>query len=168
MMNKKCALLAVLVFLLPGCWEAAKEEDSIVYLRIINVLDKKYFDDAHIKPSKGVESINVPVADLKKVSANWDKSIPVVTYCANPQCLASHSAAEELTKDGFNASVYTGGTAEWYQLAQKDTAFQVEGPAKEEYLTLQVKKLSKPAQNVKEIDAQELQKMIKEATLHEE
>lgn len=158
--------------LLPACsWfggekaTETKEELKQPRVRVVNVLDKQYFDDAHIKGAADVASINVPwisLEDFNAVTSGWEKNIPVVTYCADYMCSASHDAAKALMDAGFEqVFVYSGGTAEWAQLHKKDPAYLLEGPAKEGYLSQENKKRGHAAENLKEISAEKLQEMIK-------
>ena len=147
-------------------WKANKPEMGEVKLRLVNVLDQEMFDDAHIKGTKNVESISVPFDRLESAVQNWDKTVPVVTYCANYFCTASGTAAKKLKELGFTQVwAYEGGTAEWYQLGKTDASYAVEGPAKLEYLQSVVKKPAHQDEQVQEISALELQKKIKEATI---
>jgi rhodanese-related sulfurtransferase len=138
-------------------------------LRLVNVLDKALFDDAHIKGSATVASVNVPFVDPAKFAAevkDWDKSVPVVTYCTNYFCTASGEAAEELMKLGFtNVFAYEAGMAEWVQLSKTDAEYAVEGPATNKVWGMVVPKPEKDHGKVHEISSQELQKMIKDVTL---
>lgn len=132
-------------------------------VKVINVLDKAMFDDAHIKGS-----INVDITKVKDEAANWDKNGTYVFYCSNYMCTASITAAEELSKMGFaNVMAFEGGMAEWYQLGKADATFAVEGPAQQEYLNQVVAKNEAavvPA-GVKIISAQDLKKLMSDAGL---
>ena len=85
---------------------------------LVNVLDKKYFDDAHIPGS-----ISIPVSndDFKH---NLEKQIPdksskVVVYCASFECQASPGAVEKMTSIGYtDVYDYEGGIKDW-----KDAGF---------------------------------------------
>jgi rhodanese-related sulfurtransferase len=94
---------------------------------IVNVLDKEYYDDCHIKGS-----INVPFEKLESYALDhWDKhNTEIVLHCTNYKCTASGAAWQMLTKLGFaKVFAYEGGTAEAKQLG-----LAVEGPCKEVYL----------------------------------
>lgn len=147
-------------------WKSFEEPKGETKLRLVNVLDKPLYDDAHIKGTKNVESICVPFMELEASVKNWDKTTPVVTYCANYQCTASGSAAKKLKELGFtDVWAYEGGTAEWYQLGKKDSSYAIVGPAKQGYLEGAIKKPTQHEEGVQEITAAELQKKIKEATI---
>ena len=168
-MNKYLlASTTVGILFLSGCsWfgSASKEEPK---LRIVSLLEKKYFDDAHIKAAPGVEIVNIEGDELATKSKDWDSKVPVVTYCSNYMCLASHEAAKKLKELGFkDVGVYTGGIAEWYQLAQQDPSYAFEGPAQEAYLKVVLAKPKSAPEDLKIVTAQELQKSIKEATLQD-
>ncbi len=88
---------------------------------MVNVLDKKYFDDCRI-----AGSVNVVWDDLEKYAQdNWDKdTTQIISYCANYKCLASGESAVMLKNLGFkNVWAYEGGTAEW-----KHLGYLIEGP----------------------------------------
>ena len=165
----KLALVFGLVAFLPACnWFASKPEQS-VKLRIVNVLDKEQFDDAHIKGSDTVASINVQMADLESAASAWDKTVPVVVYCSNYFCTASGEAAKKLTELGFtDVWAYEAGMAEWYQLHKVDKTGQeylIAGPAQQPYLEIVIPKPKKEHEDIRIISSQELQKMIKEANI---
>ncbi len=115
-------LLVSSLILLSGCWGEQKKSGLVV----INVLDKEFYDDCHIKGS-----INIPLEDVQKQIGTIDKNAEVVFYCSNYQCTGSEYAALKLRKEGFgNVSVYEGGMAEWYQ-----AGLPIEGPHKQAYLS---------------------------------
>lgn len=158
--------------LVAGCgWGSKTEETKAVEgasttqaaVKVINVLDKAMFDDAHIQGS-----VNVDLAKLKEEAANWNKNDTYVFYCSNYMCTASVAAAEELSKMGFaNVIAFEGGMAEWYQLSKTDATFAVEGAAQQEYLTQVVAKNEAaviPA-GVKIVSAQDLKKLMTDAGL---
>lgn len=161
-MYKKLSLFTVLA-LLAGCGSEKKEcavapQNSVV---LVNVLDEKLFNDRHI-----AGSINVSLQDLEKASAAWDKNATVVLYCSNYMCTASSQGAKELMKLGFNdVRVYEGGTAEWHQLNKNDDSYALVGPGSEAYLNIVLEKPLASSTEVKEISAEELKKILKEATI---
>lgn len=122
-----CLSLAVL---LAGCLGSKKEETAgqkqETTVRLINVLDEKFFNDAHI-----AGSLNISLENLEKETATWSKDTPIVVYCANYQCSASDSGVRKLMALGFtNVKAYEAGTAGWMQ-----AGLPVDGDAKEAYLT---------------------------------
>ncbi len=124
------SLLAVVTFF-SGCWK--KSEDMAIAssadndtIKLVNVLDQKYFEDAHIPGS-----LNISLDDLEKESADWNKDATVVVYCANYNCSASAAAARKFKEYGFNnVKAYEAGMADWAK-----AGLPVEGPAQEAYLT---------------------------------
>lgn len=162
------------LLLLVGCdWFGSSKESAQgpVKLRIISILEKKYFDDAHIVGGPGVEIINSEKEDISDLAKNWDKNVFVVTYCSNYYCTASDEAAKKLKSMGFtNVKVYKGGIAEWYQMSKNDSSYKIEGPASGEakklFLDVVVANPGHAEEGVSIITAPELQKVIKEATLH--
>jgi rhodanese-related sulfurtransferase len=100
---------------------------------LINVLDAKEFQDAHIKGS-----INVPFSKINTfLNTIENKEIPLIFYCSNYYCTASDAAAKIAVKKNFKTVfVYKGGMAEWYQASKENNIFEYEGPAKEEYLQI--------------------------------
>jgi rhodanese-related sulfurtransferase len=121
---KLFALVILLGF--AGCVGQEKKKGIVV----INVLDKEYFDDCHIKGS-----MHVPYEEVVAyVQRNVDKEqATVVVYCSNYMCTASGAAAEELKALGFDVFAYEAGIAEWYQMG-----LPVEGSCKKPYLLKKV------------------------------
>ncbi len=128
--------------------EVAKESNVI----LVNVLDKEYFDDCHIKGS-----INVPFAQLEEASLSWNKESTIVVYCANYACTTSAVAAKKLIDLGFkNVAAYEAGMAEWFQFK---LAF--EGQATNEYLSAKNDKIATEHEvNIPVIDTADLQKLL--------
>lgn len=94
---------------------------------LVNVLDKQYFDDCHIKGA-----INVTMEELETYAhKNWDKeTTEVVVHCANYMCTASAESARMLQNLGFKkVYAYEGGTAEW-----KQHGYPIAGPSTASYL----------------------------------
>lgn len=147
-----CAVLATLA----GCdWFSSKAPEA-PRLRVVNVLSKDMYNDAHIKGSEHIDFTQV-----KDAAKTWNKADTIVFYCSNFQCTASGSAATQLKEMGFgNVFAYEGGTAEWKQLG-----FEIEGPAQGEYLTMVVEKPATHAEGVMIITAPELKAKMEEAGL---
>jgi rhodanese-related sulfurtransferase len=125
---------------------------------LINVLDKEFFDDCHIKAVGTARSINVPLEQLESYAhANISKKTPVVVYCANYKCLASSEGAKMLQELGFtDVWAYEGGTAEW-----KNLGYPTNGPGKQPYLDDLEKAGDLPAsEGVRIISAQELKEKM--------
>lgn len=118
----KIRSVTTLAFMLIGClafasceWGKSREEQrKDMQLVVINVLDKQFYDDCHIKGS-----INVPMEQvIDYANSNLDKEkTQIVVYCANYKCKASTESARELAKEGFRQVwAYEGGVAEWKHL----------------------------------------------------
>lgn len=117
----KKILLLFLLFLLPHCGQ--KKEDFYV----VNVLDKKEYDDCHIKGS-----INVPFEDLEDYAKKkFDKDDTIILYCSNYKCSASKEGVKILNDMGLKkVYAYEAGMADWYQ-----KGYPVSGSCKGSYLT---------------------------------
>lgn len=127
---------------------------------LINVLDKKYYDDAHID-----KSINVPYTEAEEYLQSLEnKNIKLIFYCANYRCTVSDDIAEMALKMKFkNVYVYKGGINEWYQESQKHNNFKYIGNAKLEYLKEVHKKpefKNNMKGNLKIISLNELERLI--------
>lgn len=94
-------------------------------LLIVNVLGKRYYDDARIKGS-----VSAPLRILADVAAKWEKDQEIVVYCACKECDASEKAFKLLQQLGFtNVWAYEGGIREWWKLN-----YPCEGPCAMQYL----------------------------------
>lgn len=94
-------------------------------VKVINVLESKYFNDCHIKGS-----INIPHDQLLEQTASWDKDQEIIVYCANLECTKSKKSYELLVDIGFkNVYEYPGGIKEWFQSGQK-----IDGNCKLDYI----------------------------------
>lgn len=152
----------VLAVGLPSCsCERAEQEsqDNIPSFVIVNVLEKEYFDDCHIKGS-----INVPFENLQQYAVDhWDKEkTEIVVHCSNYSCGASGEGYKMLTKLGFkHVWAFEGGTAE-----AKSAGISVEGACAQPYL----KDYKKPEmyshkESVAIISVEDLKKKIEEFAL---
>ena len=127
----KIAGLLTTLLVVSGCWKKTEEVTKSVDttqsgIKLINVLDAVYFDDAHIPGS-----LNISLDALENASKDWNKDELIVAYCANYQCSASGAAARKLMALGFtNVKAYEAGTAGWLQ-----AGLPVDGSAQETYLT---------------------------------
>lgn len=168
MFNRVQVFLAVSsLVVLSGCsWFEKKADGAEVVcanavqqapmVRVVNVLDEKLFNDAHIKGSTQVDFTKV-----KDVAANWNKEDAVVFYCSNYQCSASFEAAKQLKEMGFNnVMAYEGGMEEWNRLSKTDATYAVEGAAQEAYLATPVEKGPEAHADVKVITAAELKQLM--------
>ena len=157
--------LCAFVFL-AGCrwWSSEKKEAAVRNegLKVVNVLDKSLYDDAHIKGS-----IQVNFEDVKDAVETWNKKDPVVFYCSNYQCQASFESARQLKELGFeNSMAFEGGMEEWYRLNQEgDASYQYEGPATQDYLKIKIAKPEHMDTAVKIVSAPELKAMMQQEGL---
>lgn len=124
------ALFLISLRFIPDFGTVSKKEESPSFY-LVNVLDKREYDDAHIKGS-----IHVPFGEVSRfLNSISDQSIPLIFYCSNYYCTSSDAAAKIAIKKNFkNVLVYKGGMAEWYQAGQEDKEFAYEGAGKADYL----------------------------------
>lgn len=157
-MNYKTIIAGALLITLGGCdWFSSSPKETPKFY-LVNVLSKELFNDAHIE-----HSINAPFEELLERAEKWDKKVPVVLYCSNYLCTASKEGVSMLKEKGFESvRAYEGGTAEWYQLSQKDPSFRIVGPAQQKYLSMEIEPI---IDDVPSISAIELKDLIKQATL---
>lgn len=144
------ALLCGLI-LLPGCLGGKKEKDS--GLKVVNVLDKKFYDDAHIPGS-----IHIPIMEVEERAKEWAKETKIVVYCSNYACSASGTVARKLKNNlkFQNVYAYEAGMAGW-----KQAGLPVEGPAQEGYLDMPNERFSdRKHVDVEEISTEELKKLL--------
>lgn len=139
--------------LLPGCWSGGTAEESKV--KVINVLDKKFYDDAHIPGS-----INIPFTEVMDKAKSWPKETKVVVYCSNYACSASGTVARKLKKELNFETVYAyeAGMAGW-----KQAGLPVDGPAQEAYLDAPNQRLSdRKHADVTDISTEDLKELLDE------
>jgi len=106
----RCSLTILFLAFFAGCWNFWKTNHGPA-LKVINVLDKSYFDDCHIKGS-----INIPFEEFEKSLKNLSKDDEYVLYCSNYACTAAPYAAQLMKDMGFSkVSLLPGGVVEWYQ-----------------------------------------------------
>jgi len=156
-------LIAILVAVgAAGIWYAYYAHESEPAVRVVNVLPKELYDDAHIPGS-----IHVDIDQLDEKMRQWDPDTPVVFYCSNYTCQASKDAARTFRNYGFKrVYAYEGGMAEWYQLSQEDSEYGVVGPAEQvaSYTPATTPDVSGEDADMI-ITAQELQKLLKNGIL---
>ena len=103
-------------------------KDKIEYyanFTIVNVLEKEYYDDCHIRGS-----ISAPLSQFQMIAQSWDKTRLIVVYCAHGQCSASKKAYDALKKMDFQrVAIYEGGMKEW-----KEKGFNTDGKCIMDYL----------------------------------
>lgn len=152
--NKVFVVSFVASLFLIGCNFLDKKDTSTV--KVVNVLDKHFYDDAHIPGS-----IQLSVVDVEKAAQKWNKDITVVVYCSNYMCSASMSVARKLKNAGFkHVFAYEAGMAGW-----KQAGLPVVGPAKESYLELPNEKLSDKKYDVEEISTHDLKELLEKEGL---
>ena len=139
-----------MLLLLPGCFGGSIKEES--GLKVINVLDKKFYDDAHIPGS-----IQIPVMEVEARAKNWPKTTKIVVYCSNYKCSASGMIARKLKKIGFvDVFAYEAGMAGW-----KQAGLPVDGPAQEKYLKASNEKFSdRKHDDVEDISTEDLKALL--------
>jgi len=128
-------IFSLLLTFLPSCFSGGTESQKEKGLVVINVLDKKLYDDCHI-----AGSICVPFMEVQKYALKHiDKDAEIILYCSNYLCTSSIVNRKQLLNLGYkNVWVYKGGTAEWHQ-----RGYPVNGPCQSSYLK---KELSPPAE----------------------
>jgi rhodanese-related sulfurtransferase len=138
------------LLLLPGCFGGSSKEES--GLKVVNVLDKKLYDDAHIPGS-----INIDYMEVEKRADKWAKATEIVVYCSNYKCTASGAMAKRLKKMGFaKVFAYEAGMAGW-----KQAGLPVVGPAKEKYLDAPNEKFSdRKDADIEDISTEDLKTLL--------
>ncbi len=107
-----CSLIVFGIAFLSGCLgSSTSEQTKTSTLKVINVLDKSYFDDCHIKGS-----ISIPFDEFEQSLKKLSKNDEYVVYCSNYACTAAPYAAQLMKDAGFEqVSLLPGGIVEWYQ-----------------------------------------------------
>ena len=161
--------LLLLVLLTPACgdWFKKKAPETAATLeavqepklRLIDVNSEEVFNDAHIPGA-----INLSVDRIEEVAKDWNKKTPVVVYCSDYTCQASHGAAQKFTQLGFeDVSIYAGGINEWYKKGKDNlTAYPLEGEHKQAFLEKDVA-VATPKEGERVISADDLSKRLEEA-----
>lgn len=155
---KLSVLVLGLTTLFSGCFFSSKNNQKTGIVRLVNVLDKEFFDDCHIPGS-----LNISMLDVKKASEQWSKNDTIVFYCSNYSCQASPQCCRTLQKLGFNYLFdYEAGMAGWYQAHMKDPeGYPINGVCKQRYLTLENKPFDDDQEDdVKKITTQELKVLL--------
>lgn len=85
---------------------------------IVDVNPREIYDEGHVPGARWMSSSDVDFDQLPK-----DRSVPLVFYCYNPICGASHQAATTATEHGWkNVSRMPAGIVGW-----KASGLPVEG-----------------------------------------
>ena len=141
-----------------GIWYGYTAYTQEPAVRVVNVLSPELYNDAHIPGS-----INVPMEQLSNKLREWSPETTLVFYCTNYMCTSSKEAAKMFRDHGFPKSyAYEGGTAEWYQLSQKDPSYSISGPVTQQVWSIEMDPVT--PENGEEdliITAKELQKLLK-------
>ena len=140
--NVTLLLIAIFIFIYATLYfkkknntNTTKKNEMIQPFLLINVVEKDYFDDAHIPYSVHVDYDNIKEY-LTSILQN-NKHTPLIFYCTNYYCTSSDDAALTALKLGFtDVSVYKGGTAEWVQTAKNDPTITYNGKGTKEYLEI--------------------------------
>lgn len=134
----------LLAFVGYNLFNPSKKNSQLI---IINVLDKKEFNDCHI-----VGSVNIPFAEFENKVASFNKNNHYILYCADYSCMSSAYCANILRDAKFqHVWEYAGGIVEWFQ-----NGYPVEGPGQEEYLQSENFNYNDEQDQSKIITAQEL------------
>lgn len=168
-MYSALGLLILVALTVPACdWfkkkshEGAGETKEAVQepaFRLVDVNTEEVYKDAHIPGA-----IHVAIDNVEAASKDWNKKTPVVVYCSDYSCQASHSAAKKLTELGFeDVAVFPGGIHKWVELSKENKeAYPVEGEAKAEHFTKKVEEKAAP-EGVRAVTAEDLSKKVAEA-----
>jgi rhodanese-related sulfurtransferase len=161
------SMLLLVALLTPGCWPEKKAEVTAdqaagqeIKVRLIDVNPEEVFKDAHI-----TGAVNLALDKIEEAAKAWDKKTPIIVYCADYTCTASHGAAKKLKELGFeDVAVFAGGINEWVRLAKENKdAYPFEGQAQQEFLKKAVEKVMPKEGEVRTVSAEELAKRLVEA-----
>ena len=119
-------------------------------LIIINVLDKKHFEDCHIPGS-----INIPGDELATEMAFLDKDKHYVVHCASYHCPLGKKCAKLLKEANFKVIEYPGGIVEWFQ-----RGYPVKGPAQLDYLREENNPIHDEDNSIETITAEDLRSQL--------
>ena len=81
---------------------------SAQQIQLIDVRPENEYQQAHLP-----YATSIPIEQLENRLNELDKNIPIVAYCRGPFCLYARDAVQRLTEQGFNASQWTEGIAEY-------------------------------------------------------
>ncbi len=80
-------------------------------IQLIDVRPENEYQQAHLPTAQ-----SMPIEQLPMRLNELDKTKPVIAYCRGPFCLYARDAVNLLTQQGFNASQWTDGIAEYHTL----------------------------------------------------
>lgn len=153
-----CSLIVFSIAFLSGCWSSSNSDvTKESALKVINVLDKSYFNDCHIKGS-----INIPFEEFEDSLKSLLKNDKYVIYCSNYACTAAPYAAQLMKDSGFkHVMLLPGGMVEWYQ-----KNLPCSGSAQLQYLKEDNPVLDEHGhEGLEEITPEQLYEKLKEAKL---
>lgn len=137
------------VLFLTGCWVFQPKDKLPI---VINVLDKKLYDDCHIPTS-----VHVPFDKVDTYVKNLPKDTHIIVYCSNYACTTSHFVVQKLRAKGYTrAYVYAGGMAEWFL-----AGYPVVGSATADYLKKEVTVFEDDSSTLPIISIKELANILK-------
>jgi rhodanese-related sulfurtransferase len=84
------------------------QQSTAQQIQLIDVRPENEYQQAHLPAAQ-----SIPIEQLANRLSELDKSKPVVAYCRGPFCLYARDAVTLLTQQGFNASQWTDGIAEY-------------------------------------------------------
>ena len=88
--------------------QAAMNSGDVV---VVETLGPQYYEDAHLPGA-----INIPHTEVARLAPELlpDKDAAIVTYCSNPACRNSESAAAQLRALGYtDVRKYAEGKDDW-------------------------------------------------------
>lgn len=85
-------------------------ETSPESVLVVDVRDKRAFDERHI-----LGSVGIPGKDMVTRLASLPKDRTIVCYCWDETCDLAPRAALELTQKGFRAKYLVGGIEVWHR-----------------------------------------------------
>jgi len=80
-------------------------------LGLVTILDVRPADEFALGHLPG--ALNVPLGELERRLAKFDKSKEIVAYCRGPYCVLSYEAVAALRARGFKARRLEDGLPEW-------------------------------------------------------
>jgi rhodanese-related sulfurtransferase/DNA-binding transcriptional ArsR family regulator len=78
------------------------------HIQLIDVRPENEYQQSHLPHAH-----SMPIEQLSNRLNELDKTKPVVAYCRGPFCLYARDAVQLLIQEGFNASQWTDGIAEF-------------------------------------------------------
>lgn len=136
----------------------ANENKNSSELKVLNVLDRQYYENCHIPGS-----LSVPVNELEQFAQKFPKNQLIVVYCAHYECPKSREAWKYLDHLGFtNVHAYEGGVVEWHQ---KDFALEGSCSLFQDFFKNPPQKPAQSDESIKTISAEKLRQLMEEHKL---